>query len=372
MNARFDDLVAGRALVCPPPRRVLTTSDPGEVAGVLRAVERATEAGAWAYGYVSYDAGGPPLIWFGLCDEPVADEPIAAPPGPRPPIGWTPDWTAAEHARAVAAVRRHIADGETYQCNLTDRLRAVVEDPFELYARMATAQRAAYNAYLDTGRFVIASASPELFFDWVGDRLRTRPMKGTARRGDDPAADALAARRLRASAKEQAENVMIVDLLRNDLSRVAELGSVAVTELFTIEAYPTVWQLVSEVTARRHAASGLAEIFAALFPCGSVTGAPKQRSMEIIRALEPGPRGVYCGAVGLVAPPGAPFRARFNVAIRTAVLDRQTGIAVYGAGGGITWGSDAALEHAELLAKTAVLGMPAGRPDPATPRRGRP
>jgi para-aminobenzoate synthetase/4-amino-4-deoxychorismate lyase len=197
-------------------------------------------------------------------------------------------------------------------------------------------------------------------------------MKGTARRGDDPTADALAARRLRASAKEQAENVMIVDLLRNDLSRVAVLGTVAVTELCTVEAYPTVWQLVSEVTALVKPGLGLAEIFGALFPCGSVTGAPKQRSMEIIRSLEAGPRGVYCGAVGLVAPPGAPFRARFNVAIRTAVLDRSTGIAVYGAGGGITWGSDAASEYAELLAKTAVLNHdPLLRQGPIL-RQGRP
>ena len=364
--ARFDDLVAGRALVCPPPRRVLTTSDSAEVAAILREVELATAAGAWAYGYVAYDAASTPLVWFGLCDSVSWESPIEPPPAPRRPIRWTPEWTEGEHARAVAAVRRHIADGETYQCNLTDRLRAIVDDPLELYAGMVTAQRAAYNAYLDTGRFVIASASPELFFDWVGDRLRTRPMKGTARRGDDPAADALAARRLRASAKEQAENLMIVDLLRNDLSRVAVLGTVEVTELFTVEAYPTVWQLVSEVTARRRPSDGLAEIFGALFPCGSVTGAPKHRSMEIIRSLEAGPRGVYCGAVGVVAPPGAPFRARFNVAIRTAVLDRCTGIAVYGAGGGITWGSDAASEYAELLAKTAVLNH-----DPIL-RQGRP
>ncbi|MFF5289223.1 aminodeoxychorismate synthase component I [Paractinoplanes globisporus] len=363
--ARFDDFVTGRALVCPPPRRVLTTDDVDEVHSVLREVELATAAGEWAFGYVSYEAApglpaaarsaaDPPLIWFGLCDEPVEDLPVS-PPEARRPSRWTPGWRAAEHARAVAAVRRHIAAGETYQCNLTDRLRAAVDDPYDLYRRLATSQRAAYNAYVDLGRFVIASASPELFFDWTGDRLRTRPMKGTARRDRDPAVDAELARGLRASAKEQAENLMIVDLLRNDLSRVAALGTVEVTELFAVERYPTVWQLASEIAARPRPECGLADIFAALFPCGSVTGAPKHRSMEIIRDLEEGPRGVYCGAVGLVAPPGAPFRARFNVAIRTAVLDRSTGIAVYGAGGGITWDSDAAAEHAELLTKAAVL-----------------
>lgn len=148
---------------------------------------------------------------------------------------------------------------------------------------------------------------------------------------------------------------MIVDLLRNDLSRVAEIGSVVVDELFALERYPTVWQMTSQVSARVRPGTGLLDLFRVLFPCGSVTGAPKLRTMQLIDELEPTPRGVYCGAVGLVAPPGAPFRARFNVAIRTVVVDRTTGEAVYGAGGGITWGSEAAPERAEVYAKTAVL-----------------
>jgi para-aminobenzoate synthetase/4-amino-4-deoxychorismate lyase len=254
-------------------------------------------------------------------------------------------------------VREEIAAGETYQCNLTDRFRAPFSgDPFALYAGLATAQGAAYNAYLDLGRFVVASASPELFFEWVGDHLRTRPMKGTAPRGGTQAEDAELARRLRASPKERAENVMIVDLLRNDLARVATVGGVAVHELLTLERYPTVWQLTSEVTAQVRPGCGLVDVFRALVPCGSVTGAPKASSMRVIRDLEAGPRGVYCGAVGLVAPPSAPFRARFNVAIRTAVVDRHAGTAVYGAGGGITWDSDPAAEREELFAKAAVLG----------------
>jgi para-aminobenzoate synthetase/4-amino-4-deoxychorismate lyase len=260
----------------------------------------------------------------------------------------------------VARVRAHIAAGETYQVNLTDRLRAHVDgDPYALYAGLALAQRAAYSAHLDLGRYVIASASPELFFEWTGDRLRTRPMKGTAVRGRDSAEDDEQARRLRASPKERAENLMIVDLLRNDLSQVAVVGSVAVPELFALERYPTVWQLTSEVTARIRPGTGLVDVFRALFPCGSVTGAPKRRTMQVIRDLETGPRGVYCGAIGFVAPPGVPVRARFSVAIRTAVVDRATGAAVYGAGGGITWDSDPAAERAELLTKTAVLAGPA-------------
>jgi para-aminobenzoate synthetase/4-amino-4-deoxychorismate lyase len=370
--ARFDDLATGEALLCPPPSRILTAVRPEEVPGVLQQVHDATEAGSWAFGYVAYEAaagldpqlpGGPsspdepPLVWFGLCEEPARVEPLSPPAETAlQSPAWRPDWTDDEHAHAVAIVREHIAAGETYQCNLTDRLRsAAAGDPEDLYARLALAQRGAHNAYLDLGRHVVASASPELFFEWSGDVVRTRPMKGTAPRGRTTAEDRQQSRRLRSSSKEQAENLMIVDLLRNDLGRVAEVGSVEVDELFALERYPTVWQLTSQVSARVVAGTTLLDLFRALFPCGSVTGAPKRRTMELIDALEPTPRGVYCGAVGLVGPPTASFRARFSVAIRTAVVDRATGEAVYGAGGGITWGSEAAPERAELLAKAAVL-----------------
>ncbi|NEK84726.1 aminodeoxychorismate synthase component I [Blastococcus saxobsidens] len=372
--ARFDDLRAGTALLCPPPYRVLSTTRPDEVAGVLQEVHDATEAGAWAFGFVSYEAasglddglpgahvpGEPPLVWFGLCAEPRPVAPVGeVPEDPRAPVSWQPDWTDDEHARAVSTVREHIAAGETYQCNLTDRLRTRdAGDPAALYARLALAQRGAHNAYLDLGRFAVASASPELFFEWTGARVRTRPMKGTAARGRTTAEDREQSRLLRASSKEQAENLMIVDLLRNDLGRIAEVGSVTVDELFSLERYPTVWQMTSEVSARLRPGVGLTGIFRALFPCGSVTGAPKQRTMRLVAELEPTPRGVYCGAIGLVAPPTAAFRARFSVAIRTAVVDRATGAGVYGAGGGITWGSDPARERAELHAKAAVLAHP--------------
>ena len=373
--ARFDDLVSGRAVACPPPHRVLIADRAQDVAPVLAEVERATATGDWAFGYVSYEAApgldpklevtppaadDPPLAWFGLCgSSPVEVPPVTLPSGGPHETRWTPDWTDEDHAKAVTRVREHIAAGETYQCNLTDRLRATLDgDPATLYAGLALAQGAAYNAYLDLGRFVIASASPELFFEWAGDHLRVRPMKGTAARGRDTTEDDEQARRLRASPKERAENLMILDLLRNDVAKVATVGSVKVPELFTLERYPTVWQMTSEVTARLRAGCGLVDIFRALFPCGSVTGAPKARSMQVIRDLESGPRGVYCGAVGLVAPPSEAFRARFNVAIRTAVVDRRSAAAVYGAGGGITWDSDPAAERAELLTKAAVLSQP--------------
>jgi para-aminobenzoate synthetase/4-amino-4-deoxychorismate lyase len=228
-------------------------------------------------------------------------------------------------------------------------------DPFLLYRDLALGQRGAYNAHLDLGRFAVASASPELFFERRGDAVLLRPMKGTERRGRDRDEDRRLAHRLRSSPKELAENVMIVDLMRNDIGRIAEIGSVDVPALFTVERYETVLQLTSDVTARLRPGTGLVELFRALFPCGSVTGAPKASSMEIIRSLEPDPRGVYCGAIGLVGPPDAPVRARFSVAIRTAVVDASSGEAVYGTGSGITWGSEAPAEHAEVLAKAAVL-----------------
>ncbi|HZH22080.1 MAG TPA: aminodeoxychorismate synthase component I [Geodermatophilus sp.] len=373
--ARFDDLRAGTAVRCPPPRRVLVAERPEEVLDVLTEVERATDAGQWAFGYVAYEAAagldprlavhastplGMPLVWFGLCDEPVPVPPlVAAGPtdvGSAATASWQPMWTPVGHAHGVGEVRRRIAAGDTFQCNLTVRMSGRVSgDPFLLYRNLALGQRGAYNAYLDLGRFAVASASPELFFERRGDAVLLRPMKGTARRGRDQDEDRRLAHRLRSSTKERAENVMIVDLMRNDIGRVAEVGSVDVPALFTVERYETVLQLTSDVTARLRPGTGLVELFLALFPCGSVTGAPKASSMEIIRSLEPDPRGVYCGAIGLVGPPDAPVQARFSVAIRTAVVDTSSGEAVYGTGSGITWGSEAPAEHAEVLAKAAVL-----------------
>jgi para-aminobenzoate synthetase/4-amino-4-deoxychorismate lyase len=376
--ARFDDLPAGTALEFRDPLRVLTAAEPAEVAPVLAEVERATADGCWAFGYVAYEAAAGldprravaprpagealPLVTFGLCDRPAAVPPVVPPPGAGRDytVGpWARGWTEQQYRDDVARVREYIAAGDTYQLNLTVRLRAAVTgDLRQLYADLAWGQRGPYAAYLDLGRHVVASASPELFFRWTADELLTRPMKGTARRGRTSAEDAERLRELLGSDKERAENLMIVDLLRNDLGQVAEIGSVDVPALFTPERYETVWQLTSDVSARPRAGTGLVDVFRALFPSGSVTGAPKHRTMELIRELEGEPRGVYCGAVGVVAPPGQAYRAQFNVAIRTVTVDRSTGTAVFGTGGGITWGSDPAAEHAELLAKAAILAEP--------------
>ena len=390
--ARFDDLQAGDAIAFPTVERELVADRAEDVVPVLDEVERACNAGRWAFGYVAYEAAsgldpslavraapadGLPLVWFGLSDAPSRTRPLDA-AGPRaaaaftstgpvpgvaedgPPSAyearWEPGWTSAQHHADVARVRERIACGDTYQCNLTVRMRGHVDgDPLSLYRDLALGQRGAYNAYLDLGRFVIVSASPELFFSRSGDELLLRPMKGTARRGRDLAEDRRRAATLRTSAKERAENVMIVDLVRNDVARVADVGGVRVPALCRVERYETVFQLTSDVTARLRSGVGLGELFRALFPSGSVTGAPKASTMALIRELETTPRGVYCGAIGIVGPPATPVRARFNVAIRTAVVDRDSGEAVYGVGGGITWGSNAEAEHAEVVAKTAVL-----------------
>jgi para-aminobenzoate synthetase / 4-amino-4-deoxychorismate lyase len=368
--ARFDDLRSGTAWRFGPPDRVVTAAGPGQVAGALDEVDRAVRSGAWAFGYLGYEAApgldpalvtrepdpdGPPPLWFGL-GGPPEPAPVLAPGGDYRASPWTPAWGPGEHAAAVAGVRDRIAAGLTYQVNLTTRLHASFDgDPAGLYADLALAQRGAHAGYLDTGRFAVACASPELLLSRDGEAVVSGPMKGTSVRGRDLAEDLELAGRLRADTKERAENVMIVDLVRNDLGRVARVGSVRVPQLCAVERYETVLQMTSRVSAEVPGTVGLVELLRAVFPCGSVTGAPKAAAMAVIRELESAPRGVYCGAVGLVAPPGRRPGTRFAVAIRTAVVDRARGRAEYGTGGGITWSSRAGAEHAELLAKAAIL-----------------
>ncbi len=381
--ARFDDLTPGaeRRLELAGPVGVLQARRPEEVAGTLAAAEAEAARGRWVAGFVAYEAApgldpslavrardpedpfaGLPLAWFGVFAEAREPEPLVLPVEVPEPPPWRPSVDRATYDAAVARIREAIAAGETYQVNHTFRLRATVaaSGP-ELYRDLALAQRGAYAAYLDTGRYRVCSASPELFFRLDGARITTRPMKGTAPRGRWLEEDEETARRLVASAKDRAENAMIVDLLRNDLGRIAVPGGVVWDQLFRAERYETVWQLTSTIAAELRPGTDLREIFRALFPSGSVTGAPKVATMRLIAELEDSPRGVYCGAVGYLAPPGAPGpRARFNVAIRTAVLDGETGLAEYGVGGGVTFDSSAAAEYDEAIAKARIL-----RPRPA-------
>src|SRR5262249_42404620 len=241
--------------------------------------------------------------------------------------------------------------------NFTLRMLATLRgDARGLYRDLCFAQRGRYAAYLDLGRFRVLSASPELFFRIDDDRITTRPMKGTAPRARSPAEDEAARVALTGSVKDRAENAMIVGLLRNDLGRIARDGGVRWSDVFEAERFETVWQLTSTVEADLRPGTSLTDVYRALFPSGSVTGAPKVRTMELIAELEGSERGVYCGSVGYVAPDGAPGpRARFSVAIRTVVCESASGAARYGVGGGITWDSRAASEYDEVVAKARVL-----------------
>ncbi len=369
--ARTDDFIAGTSFEFTVALDEFVARSLDEVDTVVRAAGTAASAGAWVVGYLAYEAGaaydqafprratphGLPYAQFVAFAERHEVPPLdAAEPSSHELVDLERVPAPSAYEQDVAEIRRRIELGDAYQVNLTSRFHArLIGDPFSLYASMARAQRGAYNVFLEFGDLGVVSASPELFLEWDGATVTAKPMKGTARRGRRLADDAAAADWLRDSRKDRAENVMIVDLLRNDLSRVAELGSVRVPSLFDIERYETVWQLTSTVQATTRPGIELADLLAVTFPCGSITGAPKASAMAIIDTLEPEPRGVYCGAIGVLAPPGHVPTARFSVAIRTAVMRRSTGHFTYGSGGGVTWSSDPAAESAEVDAKARVL-----------------
>ncbi len=350
------------------PCAVLVAHQLAEVRPLLGTVQAAAQQGKWCVGYVAYEAAPAfdaalavhpadgPLAWFAVYDEALpwpGEE--GAPDAAR--VQWHESCSRSAFGASLAQIQQAIADGELYQVNLTAPLAGEwIGEPPEgaaraLFAALQRAQPGGYAAFIDTGDEQVLSVSPELFFDWQqageghgagqgeGGRLLARPMKGTAARGATLEEDAAQAEALRASPKERAENVMIVDLLRNDMSRIARPFSVQVPHLFHTEALPTVWQMTSDVRASTRLGATLAEVFGALFPCGSVTGAPKVRAMQMIRTLEPQPRGVYCGAIGVVRPggPGQGIRATFNVPIRTVTV--RAGLLRCGIGSGITSGA---------------------------------
>ncbi|HEY3379448.1 MAG TPA: aminodeoxychorismate synthase component I [Armatimonadota bacterium] len=347
------------------PVACVTARAVAQVRPALQRVEAEVAAGYFAAGFLSYEAapafdaalhahrpGVLPLLWFGIYRMAEEVPPPAATMGQAYMVSpWHADLNAEAYRTGIKRIKDSIARGETYQVNYTMRLSAhFTGDAWSFFADLVRAQQARYCAYIDLGDHVLCSASPELFFQRSGNEITCRPMKGTAARGLSSGEDLAQASWLRASTKNRAENVMIVDMMRNDLGRIADPGSVRVTSLFDVEQYDTLWQMTSSVTARSHATLG--DIFGALFPCASITGAPKVRTSQIIAALEPTPREIYTGCMGFVAPNGD---AQFNVAIRTAHLETRTGRMVYGTGGGITWGSDEAEEYAECQTKTRVL-----------------
>lgn len=364
----LDDGRAGLARVFADPSRCIVAEGPDEVPAALSAMQTSLAAGRYLAGYLTYELGfalepslcklmphdrALPLLWFGVFDAAPAslDGVQANSLWPHERVYATPlafEWDGATYRSRFNAIMAAIRDGAIYEANLSTRARfTLTGDPRALYGRLRQHAGVAHGAFVDDGKRQLLSLSPESFFAIDAHRtITTRPMKGTAARGSSVADDVAQRRGLHASPKNRAENLMIVDLLRNDLGRIAETGSVEVPELFTIEAYPTLYQMTSTVRATVAHGCGVAEILKALFPCGSVTGAPKIRAMRMLRSVEDSPRGAYCGAIGMFAPNG---RAEFNVAIRTVTV--QDGQGELGVGGAIVADSVPGAEFNECLLK---------------------
>ena len=348
------------------PIKELKTRNLDQVEALLREVEAYQEQGFYAVGYVSYEAApafekkfavhpaplmGEYLLYFTIHKE------VETLPFPEDyeavdlPANWKEEVEAPAYQEAIKTIHHHIRQGDTYQVNYTVQLSQELEsDPLAIYNRLVVEQKAHYNAFIQHDDVSILSISPELFFEQNDRLLTTCPMKGTTRRGLTNQADLEEAAWLEADPKNRAENMMIVDLLRNDMNRISEIGSEQVTRLCQVEQYSTVWQMTSTIESRLRPEIDLVQTFQALFPCGSITGAPKISTMKIIQNTEIAPRGVYCGTIGIILPTG---KRIFNVAIRT--LQMQGTKAIYGVGGGITWDSKWEGEYQETKQKSAVL-----------------
>jgi para-aminobenzoate synthetase / 4-amino-4-deoxychorismate lyase len=359
-------LPRGRLLKFDQPQRLLEALRPEEVLPCLQEADAALAKGYHVAGYLSYEAAlgldrafkasrayAMPLVWLGVFSTPTCAD-LPPPHALSCPLQWRAELSPQEYQAALGSIRARIAAGATYQANLTFRLWSFYAgEPWELFCFLYHNQPSSCCAYVDTGRWAICSASPELFFALEGSTLTVRPMKGTLRRGRWPDEDKRFAKRLQSSEKDRAENVMVVDLARNDLGRICKAGSVQVPRLFEVERHPTLLQMTSTVTGSTDAA--FSQICAALFPCGSITGAPKVETMRIIARTERSPREVYTGSIGYMTPGR---RARFNVAIRTVIVDKRTGAAQCGVGSGITWDSSPGQEYEECLLKSRFTAPP--------------
>lgn len=360
----FRDL--GERYTFTQPIKELKTRDLAEVADLLAQVESYQEQGYYVVGYVSYEGApafeeklavhkapllGEYLLYFTVHDR-VETSPIPLTYDDIDlPSNWQEVTSEADYEKAIAQIHHHLRQGDTYQVNYTVQLKQDLSaNPFAIYNRMVVEQEAGYNAYIEHDEMAVISMSPELFFEQNDRELTTRPMKGTTQRGVTDQEDLAQASWLEQDPKNRSENMMIVDLLRNDMNRISEVGSEHVERLCQVEQYSTVWQMTSTIESQLRLDVDLVAIFRSLFPCGSITGAPKIATMKIIKDLEPQPRGVYCGTIGLLLPNG---RRIFNVAIRTIQLHQ--GKAIYGVGGGITWDSTWESEYREVHQKAAVL-----------------
>ena len=362
----IDFRALGERFTFTQPIKELKTRDLAEVTDLLAQVESYQEQGYYVVGYISYEAApafeeklavhkvpllGEYLLYFTVHDRvetspiPLTYEEVDL------PSKWQEVTSEADYEKAIAQIHHHLRQGDTYQVNYTVQLKQVLSaNPFAIYNRMVVEQEAGYNAYVEHDEMAVISMSPELFFEQNDRELTTRPMKGTTKRGLTDDEDLKEAAWLEQDPKNRSENMMIVDLLRNDMNRISEVGSEHVERLCQVEQYSTVWQMTSTIKSQLRPDVDLVAIFRSLFPCGSITGAPKIATMEIIKDLEPQPRGVYCGTLGLLLPNG---RRIFNVAIRTIQLYK--GQAIYGVGGGITWDSTWKSEYREVHQKAAVL-----------------
>ena len=334
---------------------------------LLEHLDTAPSKGLYAAGYVSYECGyavepslrplapdsETPFAWFGFYRSPLVFDYVPQPANEFPPLKTQLGITKQEYFRKFDEIKQHIKAGNTYQVNFTTRLTFKnTVDPATLFAHLMTVQPVEFGAFININGMQIISASPELFFRRHGERIITRPMKGTAPRGFTHDEQQVNMDFLRNDPKNRAENVMIVDLLRNDLRRICRVNTVTVEELFDVEVFPTVLQMVSTVSGVLRPSIRYSDIFSALFPCGSITGAPKVRTMQIIRQLEDHPRGVYTGTIGFISPHE---EASFSVAIRTLTLSPSGSM---GIGGGIVWDSDAQEEYDECLLKATFLNRP--------------
>jgi para-aminobenzoate synthetase component 1 len=365
----FEHGPGGGAALFAAPREVILAQRADQVRGALLRADAARAGGAWVAGYVAYEAGYAlepklarlmparrpgPLVALGVFDAPQDAGPVLARAAEEAGVARLSRLrrgiTRAGYGAAFAKVADYIAAGDCYQINLTFPLSARLEagTALGLFGALRARQSVGYGVFCDLGVGpVVMSRSPELFFRVQDGVISARPMKGTAPRDPDPVRDAALAAELAVSDKARAENLMIVDLLRNDIARISEVGSVKVPELYAVEPFATVHQMSSTVTGRLVAGADLAGLMAALFPCGSITGAPKIRAMEIIREVEGRARGVYCGAMGWMAPGGD---AVWNVAIRTLSLFPGGRVAL-NVGGGVVHDSTAAGEWEEALWK---------------------
>lgn len=368
----IEDRESGDALLFTQMRRKISAFAAEEVAPALADMQAASDAGLHLAGVMAYECGyaleprlrrllparsDAPLLQFGVFDAPRAFEPAA--PGPAAIRDLRPLWTFADYQKRFDACRDYIAAGDAYQINLTFPLAGRAEGaPLDLYRLLRARQPVELGGVVALGDETVLSLSPEKFFSTGNGRIFARPMKGTAPRGATEAQDRALALALARDEKNRAENLMIVDLLRNDLSRLSEVGSVEVTDLFSVATFPTLHQMTSGVEARLRKNLSFSQIFAGLFPCGSVTGAPKIRAMEIIAEQEGRRRGHYCGAIGHIRPGGARGLGgmRFNVAIRTLTLDGRGGL-VCPVGSAIVADSRAREEYEECLLKARFLAI---------------